>query len=576
MNKTVNINLANVLFHIDEKAFNKLQRYLESIKRSFSGTTGSDEIIADIEARIAELFQDKMENDRQVITLKEVDEVIGVMGQPEDYMVDEEIFEDAPKSSKPKTSRAKKLYRDIDNKYIGGVSAGLEHYLGFDALWIRLIFIFLAVFTGFGFIAYILLWILVPEAVTTSQKLDMRGEPINISNIEKKVKEGFEDVADKVRGVDYDEMGNKVKDSGRTFFDAVANVIMFLFKIVGKFIGILLIIIGAATLVGLFVGLFTVGTLDIIHIPGLDLYEVVSTTGLPFWLVSLLTFFAVGIPFFFLLYLGLKILVTNLKSIGNIIKFSLLGLWLLSIIGLIILGIKEASAHAFTGSVTVKEQLYLPNGPDTLLIRTQASDLFDNQDNIRINGMNITYDAKGAQLLFSDEVRFDISKSVDSTASIKIRKDADGSSFSEARERAGKIDYHYALEGNTLVLDNFLTTPIKSKARDQEVSTNIAIPVGTVIKFDMDARRYIGRITRYDQDIYRGDLVKYQWVMQENGQLQCLDCPEDLEGSNGENEEGRFIINKDGIDINVNDNGETIEVKIDQEGLKIKSNENKN
>ena len=97
MNKTVNINLANILFHIDEKAFNKLQRYLESIKRSFSGTAGSDEIIADIEARIAELFQEKMENDRQVITLKEVDEVINIMGQPEDYMVDEDIFEDEPR-----------------------------------------------------------------------------------------------------------------------------------------------------------------------------------------------------------------------------------------------------------------------------------------------------------------------------------------------------------------------------------------------------------------------------------------------------------------------------------------------
>ena len=96
MNKTVNINLANMLFHIDEKAYQKLQRYLEAIKKSFSGTKGSDEIIADVEARIAELFYEKMENERQVITQKEVDEVIAIMGQPEDYMVDEDIFADAP------------------------------------------------------------------------------------------------------------------------------------------------------------------------------------------------------------------------------------------------------------------------------------------------------------------------------------------------------------------------------------------------------------------------------------------------------------------------------------------------
>ncbi|HAI43148.1 MAG TPA: hypothetical protein DCM40_36145, partial [Maribacter sp.] len=87
MNKTVNINLANMLFHIDEEAYNIMRRYLESVKRSFANTPGSDEIIADIEARIAELFHDKLENERQVITKKEVDEVIAIMGQPEDYMV---------------------------------------------------------------------------------------------------------------------------------------------------------------------------------------------------------------------------------------------------------------------------------------------------------------------------------------------------------------------------------------------------------------------------------------------------------------------------------------------------------
>jgi phage shock protein PspC (stress-responsive transcriptional regulator) len=575
MNKTVNINLANVLFHIDEEAFKKLQRYLEAIKRSFSGTAGNDEIIADIEARIAELFQDKMESDRQVITLKEVDEVINVMGQPEDYMVDEDIFEDRPHDTTSTRSRTKKLYRDIDNKYIGGVCAGLEHYLGFDALWIRLIFIFLALATGFGFIGYILLWILVPEAATTSQKLDMKGEPINISNIERKVKEGFDEVAEKVKGVDYDKVGNKVKSSGQTFFDALGNVIMFLFKVFAKFIGILLIIIGAATLIGLFVGLFTVGTLDIIHIPGVDFYDMVNSTDVPVWLVSLLTFFAVGIPFFFLLYLGLKILINNLKSIGNIIKFSLLGLWLLAIIGLIVLGIKQASAHAYTGSVTVKEELYFSPEPDTLLIRTQASELYENQDNIGIDGMSLTYNENGDRLLFSDDIRFDIIKSKDSLAHIRIRKDADGSSFKDARDRAENISYNYALEGNVLSLDNFLTTDIENKVRDQEVRITIAVPEGTVLTFEVGARRNIGRITRYDRDMYRSEIVEYQWVMQQSGELKCLDCPEDLESNtwNDDDDNGRIIINEDGIDINVKDNGESFEMKIDENGVKIKSKE---
>ena len=573
MNKTVNINLANILFHIDEKAFNKLQRYLEAIKRSFEGTTGSDEIIADIEARIAELFHEKLENERQVITLKEVDEVINVMGQPEDYMVDEDIFEDPPRPSAEKsTKRVKKLYRDIDSKYIGGVCSGLEHYLGIDALWIRLFFIFFALFTGFGFIAYILLWILVPEAASTSQKLDMKGEPINISNIERKVKEGFDDVSEKVKSVDYEKVGNKVKSSTQTFFDTIGDIIMFLFKVVGKFVGILLIIIGAATLIGLFIALFTVGVLDIIHIPGIDFYDMVSSTGTPVWLVSTLAFFAIGIPFFFLLYLGLKILVNNLKSIGNIAKFSLLGLWLLSLIGLTVLGVRQASAHAFTGTVTVNNTLDLPIDNDTLNIGMRSNEFYEYRDHMEISDMTVVYMEDGSRLLHSDAVRFDIKKSNDSLAAIRIRKDADGRSFENARKRASNIDYTYAVENNTLWLDNYLTTATENKVRDQEVRITFYAPVGHVVKFEESARRHIGRTTRYDKDLYRRDIVDYTWVMAEDGELKCQDCPESTEEIEDDND--RIIIDENGVDINIKDEEDSFEMKIDENGVKIKTQEN--
>ncbi len=575
MNKTVDINLANILFHIDEKAYNKLQRYLEAVKRSFAGTPGSDEILADIEARIAELFQEKLENERQVITLKEVDEVITIMGQPEDYMVDEDIFEDAPKTEgAPRKEHVKKLYRDIDNKYIGGVCAGLEHYLGFDALWIRLIFIFLALFTGFGFIAYILLWILVPEAATTSQKLDMKGEPVNISNIERKVKEGFDDVAERVKNVDYDHIGKKVKNGGHKFFDALGNIIMFFFKVIGKFIGILLIIIGAATLIGLFVGLFTVGILDVIHIPGLDFYDIVNSTDAPVWLVTLLAFFAVGIPFFFLLYLGLKILVNNLKSIGNIAKFSLLGLWLLSLITLAVLGIKQASAHAYTGNTNLEETLFA-NGtvPDTLLIRMKNSDLYEYQENTGIYGMTVTHDKEGERVLFSEGVYFDLRKSEDSLAHIRIRREADGSSFEDARERAGQIAYSYAVEGHDVILDNFLTTGIASKVRDQKVRITLMVPAGTVLRFDPSTRGRLGHETHYDEDVYRSDVPDHTWTMQEDGRIQCNDCPRDIRKVERD-ENGHIIINDEGVDINLKDEGDSFKMKIGEDGLHIKTEKN--
>lgn len=574
MNKTVNINLANTLFHIDDDAFNKLRRYLESIKRSFSGTPGSDEIIADIEARIAELFLEKMENERQVITHKEVDEVINVMGQPEDYMVDEDIFEDEPRRTEAQsTRRTKKLYRDIDQKFIGGVCSGLEHYLGIDALWIRLIFILLAIFTGFGLVAYILLWILVPEAATTSQKLDMTGEPINISNIERKVKEGFDDVADKVKNVDYEKVGNKVKSSSKTFFDTIGDIIMFLFKILGKFIGILLIIIGASTLIAMFIAMFTVGIFDAVHFPGVDFYEIVGTTGAPGWLVSLLLFLALGIPFFFLMYLGLKILVNNLKSIGNIAKFSLLGIWLISMGTLFALGVRQAAEFANVGSVNVKDQLLMENPSDTLLIKIKDSEFEYGMEDLHFGRMTFTYDENDNRVLISDDVDIKVRKSEDDYLKLNIRKDSHGRTPIAARDRAKQINYAYELNENEIVLDEYLTTDPSNKARNQEVTTTIYVPEGKVLKFEESTRGYIGRGIKNDRDLYRSGIVGHVWVMGDDGELKCQNCPEEIEQEDEEDEGGRIIINEDGINIDVQDEEDSFEMKIDEDGIKIKAGE---
>jgi phage shock protein PspC (stress-responsive transcriptional regulator) len=563
-----------MLFHIDENAYQKLQRYLEAIKRSFAGTTGSDEIIADIEARIAELFYEKMENERQVITAKEVDEVISIMGQPEDYHIDEEIFEDAPSGSRSTgPSRVKKLYRDIDRKYIGGVCAGLEYYIGLDALWIRLIFLFLAIFAGgFGLIAYIILWILVPEAVTTAQKLDMTGEPVNISNIEKKVKEGFDGVADKVRSVDYDKVGNQVKRTGKSFFDTVGDIILFFFKVFGKFIGILLIIIGAAALIGLFIALFTAGIFDAVNIPGIDFPSLINFTDAPIWLLSLLAFFALGIPFFFLMYLGLRILVNNLKSIGNIAKFSLLGLWLISLITLAVLGIKQASAQAYTGSVSERDTLMMAQVPDTLRIVFRDSD-YKELSTATMGGLEIRYDEADNALLYSDDLLMDIQQAEDTVLSLRVRKDADGSSYQNARDRAGQIDYTYSFSGNTLTLDDHFTTAVKNKIRDQEIRLTLFVPEGTVLTFNANSGDYMGRRTRYDKDMYRKRIVNYTWVMGADGMLNCLNCAEDSEDEDSDGK-GHIIIDENGIDIDVQDSRDTFKMKIDENGIKVKAREN--
>src|SRR5690606_19961848 len=131
MNKTVNINLGGMFFHIDEDAYQKLSRYFESIKRQLSDSDGKDEIMSDIEYRISELFSEKLKSDKQVISMKDLDEVIAIMGEPKDYRLDEE---DTTTGSTYSSRKTKKLYRDVDNNVLGGVLGGLSHYIGIDVV----------------------------------------------------------------------------------------------------------------------------------------------------------------------------------------------------------------------------------------------------------------------------------------------------------------------------------------------------------------------------------------------------------------------------------------------------------
>jgi phage shock protein PspC (stress-responsive transcriptional regulator) len=169
MNKTVNINIGGLFFHIDEDAYQKLTRYFEAIKRSLSNSSGQDEIMKDIEMRVAELLTEKQKSDKHVINTKDVDEVIVVMGQPEDYRIDEDT-DDKPKEPFYPYTKSRKLYRDKDRGTIAGVCTGLGHYFGIDAVWVKILFLILA-FTSFGIIAYFVLWIAMPKAITTSEKL---------------------------------------------------------------------------------------------------------------------------------------------------------------------------------------------------------------------------------------------------------------------------------------------------------------------------------------------------------------------------------------------------------------------
>ncbi|HBR54816.1 MAG TPA: hypothetical protein DEA82_11810 [Flavobacteriaceae bacterium] len=529
MNKTVNINLAGTFFHIDEDAFGKLSRYLEAIKKSLSDPQGKDEIIRDIEARISELFSEKIENHSQVISLKELDEVIAVMGQPEDYRVDEELFDDAPAGAPKSTySRAnashKQLFRDVDNKFISGVSSGLGHYLGLDAIWVRLLWILLTLLTSGTFIIiYILFWILVPAAVTTSEKLKMSGEAVTISNIEKKFKEGYETVADRVKSADYDKYGREIKKGANGFFSTLGDILLVILKIFVKFFGILLILIGLSVLVGLIVSLFTLGTIDLWGTGEvLDYINLVDTTNSPLWLVSLLTFIAVGIPFFVIFLLGLKLLVNNLKSIGTKAKIILLVLWVASLIGLGIMGIRQATENAYNGEVITEEVLPVRSG-DRLRISMRGNTQYDTYIN-RDSGVEIKYDENDTKVIYSNDIRLIVKSTTDSIAKILIDKNAEGNSFLNAKKRAEAIEYDYIFENGTLFLDGYFLTAIENKYRDQEIEITVFLPEGSVVYAEENTYSFHRNDSRYRDILHNGMEDRLLLVLK--NKLQCLNCPE--------------------------------------------------
>ncbi len=580
MNKTVNINLGGMFFHIDEDAYQKLSRYFDAIKRSLSNSNGQDEIMKDIEMRIAELVAEKHINEKQVINLKELDEIIAVMGQPEDYRIDNEEENRSETNDFSTSARTKKkLYRDKDTGMIGGVAAGLGHYFGVDAVWLRLLLVVL-VFAGFGsgIVAYIVLWIVMPEAITTSEKLEMKGEPITISNIEKKVKEEFESVSEKFKNANYDKMGNQVKSGVEKFTGGISEVLMTILKVFAKVLGVILIMSSIATLVILFIGVFTIGSTAFIDFPWQTFFEAGNVAEYPLWVFGLLMFCAIGIPFFFLMLLGFKLLSPNMKSIGSIARYTLLALWLISLGILISVGIRQATEFAVDGTYLKKEQLPLkPN--DTLRIRFQYNDFYANDIDDNDNFI-VTEDASGNKVIYSNDVRLYIVKTDEKTPFIQIERKAKGRSLSLAKKTAEKISYNYKMEGNELILDNYLITDLKNKYRDQQIEVYLYLPIGILLRPDASLQNYDDSDDSYFNLHFSSDLYTYRV---DKNKIKCLDCPpeenewNDVEGA--EKLEGTINIegaeepnDSTGTSVTLNENGILIKKsKNESENKKIKS-----
>ncbi|MGI9532338.1 PspC domain-containing protein [Lutimonas sp.] len=582
MNKTININLGGIFFHIDEVAYQKLKGYLDSIRRSLSDDPkGRDEIITDIESRIGEILSAKVKDVRQVINEQDIDEVIEVMGKPEDYMVDDEIFNDDSYSSYSR-QRSKKLYRDGSDRFLGGVSSGMAHYLNVDVIWIRLGWLVAAFGFGFGFIVYPLLWILLPEANTTAEKLEMEGAEVNITNIEKKirdeisvassrVKDGIDEVSEKVKNADYKKYGSRAKSGSQDLIDTLGKIFVTIFMIIGKFIGVLLIIVAVTTILSMLIGMFTLGSIDFIHDDWLFRNSAFyNNSGLPIWFLSVLTFILIAIPFFFLFALGLRILSNNTKTIGKTAKLSLLGIWIVALLVAIFFGTRQFMNSAYDGTVTNTQEMYY-NVTDTLEIKMVDDKNISNNTVIRRNwNSEIILDDQNTERVYSNNIRFNILVSDDETMYAKVRKMSQGQSRKDARENAEMIEYSYELNEDELRINGFFLAELSNRFSEQRVYVDLYLPEGQTVYLDGSTKTFLYDVQNV-QNIYDADMAKHYFQMTQDGFV-CLDCDENVINIESDDDSFNMKIDDEGVHIEIQEDGkDKSEVKIDATGVVVKS-----
>lgn len=296
----------------------------------------------------------------------------------------------------------------------------------------------------------------------------------------------------------------------------------------------------------------------------------------------LLSILAIGIPFFFLLILGLKLLITNLRSIGNTAKYTLLALWIISVAVLVVFGIKQATAVAFEGKVSNKQEVLI-NPSDTLKIKFQYNDLYSKNIDDR-EDFEFVQDAENKELIYSNDVEFHIMPTNEKSAYVLVENIANGITLSDAKKRAEKIDYKFKVEGNEIIFNNYLLTEVSNKFRDQEVKIYLYLPKGTVFITDSSVKEYDDS----DNDFFNLHHSSSDYIYKvESDKVKCLNCPpdenqyddmdnEDLEEDLEEIVPGNVTINKHGISITndtINSNSKNIkELKINKDGIIIKTN----
>jgi phage shock protein PspC (stress-responsive transcriptional regulator) len=471
MDKSVKINLAGTLFQVDEEAYHLLRDYLQAINARLKNVAGGNETIDDIEARISEIFQNQQGN-TGTISKENVGEMIGIIGKPEDFDINE-----SPGSFQPRPSSKRRLYRNPDDSIISGVCGGLGAYLGFDPVWLRLIFILFTFSFGIGLFVYLALWIALPSATSDLRKRELYGDAYHSEAYKK----------NQATNAGRNTSGSGLGDAFNEIFRAIWKVCFIILRIFSIVFGVLLVLTGFMAMIAFIMILFFKNPAffssaingNLFYLP--DLLDFIVNPSLTPW-ICFLFFMAIILPLLAIIYWGIK-MIFWFRSRDGIISLAGLVLWVLSVTALSIILAGEGLSFAEHGRMVSTE--VIENAPKTVYILTdhKVSDLkYDREVELPDDSYFIYSNNETKEL--SIRVKLRLYTSDDNTARLEVVKSSGGRSRADASKNAESLVYNYSIKNDTIMLDEYFSLPRDKKWTADEVRIRLWVPEGTQLYFD--------------------------------------------------------------------------------------------
>ena len=530
MNKTIIININGIVFHIEEDAYEVLKNYMTDVKRHFIDSADSLEITTDIENRIAEMFTEILAREnKQVIVEQDVHTVITQMGTVEDFASVDEEGNPAPQPSFGAKVNNRRLFRDPDDHLIGGVCSGIANYFEIQAVWIRLAFVLAFICWGTGLLAYIILWIVVPKAITRADRMAMKGEPLDLQGFKKNFEDEiknvhgrFNDLHHEARPVIY-----KTRDFVGDFFDHLRVFLTGAGRVLVKILGICILLTCVGFIIALIIGVFAYfayGNTGIYHIFPFNIIN--RQYNFPFMAGS---FLLLALPLLAIILLIIR-LIFDRTTLNRATGFTLLMLWMASLMVVIYYSVQIAAE--FRSSGTISQTINVTPSADSVYYLKMNNVRYLSKDDSAM--LDIKHGFMGKTIVDSDNDFDDDDNNISRNISINIEKSdvpqpvlvesftSRGRNYTDALINTRNISYRFNQTGNNLTFDRHIRITGDNLWRGQELRLTLKIPMNAKLVIDDEADRYLDGANVYDcKQVNKNENgTNATFIMTENG-LQC-------------------------------------------------------